>query len=52
MIGDGPYRLEAEQLCRKLGVSQNVKFLRGITDENPEYKDSFAKVFTFLYILA
>jgi len=27
MIGDGPERLKAEDLCRKLGVSRNVKFL-------------------------
>ena len=27
MIGDGPERLKAEDLCRKLGVSKNVKFL-------------------------
>lgn len=27
MIGDGPERLKAEDLCRKLGVSKDVKFL-------------------------
>ena len=27
MIGDGPERLKAEQLCRKLGITQKVKFL-------------------------
>ena len=27
MIGDGPDRLKAEQLCRKLGVCDKVKFL-------------------------
>ena len=27
MIGDGPERLKAEDLCRKLGISKNVKFL-------------------------
>jgi len=27
MIGDGPERLKAEQLCRKLGVTKDVKFL-------------------------
>ena len=27
MIGDGPDRLKAEQLCRKLGISKKVKFL-------------------------
>jgi len=27
MIGDGPERLKAEQLCRKLGVCDKVKFL-------------------------
>ena len=27
MIGDGPERLKAEQLCRKLGISNDVKFL-------------------------
>ncbi len=27
MIGDGPERLEAEQLCRKFGISKKVKFL-------------------------
>lgn len=27
MIGDGPERLKAEQLCRQLGVTQKVKFL-------------------------
>jgi L-malate glycosyltransferase len=27
MIGDGPERLKAEQLCRKLGIAKNVRFL-------------------------
>ena len=27
MIGDGPERLEAEQLCRKYGLSNKIKFL-------------------------
>ena len=27
MIGDGPERLKAEQLCRKLGITKKVKFL-------------------------
>ena len=27
MIGDGPERLKAEQLCRKLGIDRQVKFL-------------------------
>jgi N-acetyl-alpha-D-glucosaminyl L-malate synthase BshA len=27
MIGDGPERLKAEQLCRQLGVTKKVKFL-------------------------
>ena len=27
MIGDGPERLKAEQLCRKLGVTKDIKFL-------------------------
>ena len=27
MIGDGPERLEAEQLCRKYGLSHKIKFL-------------------------
>ena len=27
MIGDGPERLKAEQLCRKLGICDKVKFL-------------------------
>jgi N-acetyl-alpha-D-glucosaminyl L-malate synthase BshA len=27
MIGDGPERLKAEQLCRKLGLGKQVKFL-------------------------
>ena len=27
MIGDGPERLEAEQLCRKYGLSKKIKFL-------------------------
>ena len=27
MIGDGPERLKAEQLCRKLGVAKHVRFL-------------------------
>lgn len=27
MIGDGPERLKAESLCRKLGLSENVRFL-------------------------
>ena len=27
MIGDGPERLKAEQLCRKLGIDKQVKFL-------------------------
>ena len=27
LIGDGPERLKAEQLCRKLGVTKDVKFL-------------------------
>ena len=27
MIGDGPERLKAEQLCRKLGITKDVKFL-------------------------
>jgi len=27
MIGDGPERLEAEQLCRKYGLSNRIKFL-------------------------
>ena len=27
MIGDGPERLKAEQLCRKLGIDKKVKFL-------------------------
>ena len=27
MIGDGPDRLAAEQLCRKYGISNKVKFL-------------------------
>ena len=27
MIGDGPERLKAEQLCRKLGINKQVKFL-------------------------
>ena len=27
MIGDGPDRLEAEQLCRRMGLSKNIKFL-------------------------
>ena len=27
MIGDGPERLKAEDLCRRLGVSKDVKFL-------------------------
>ena len=27
LIGDGPERLKAEQLCRKLGVNKDVKFL-------------------------
>lgn len=27
MIGDGPERLKAEQLCRKLGIAKHVRFL-------------------------
>jgi len=27
MIGDGPERLKAEQLCRQLGITEKVKFL-------------------------
>jgi len=27
MIGDGPERLKAEQLCRKLGIAKQVRFL-------------------------
>ena len=27
MIGDGPERLKAEQLCRQLGITKKVKFL-------------------------
>jgi len=27
MIGDGPERLKAEQLCRKLGITKQVRFL-------------------------
>ena len=27
MIGDGPERIQAEELCRELGIENNVKFL-------------------------
>ena len=27
MIGDGPERVAAEQMCRKYGISKDVKFL-------------------------